>query len=47
MANLHYGASLMLEFHPSIFFNDKPAQKVSSQKHLGLILDVSLWFDEH
>ena len=33
--------------HPQIFFNDKLFQQVSSQKHLGLILDTSLTFDEH
>ena len=31
--------------HPPIFFNNKPVQQVSSQKHLGLILDTSLTFD--
>ena len=30
-----------------IFFNDKPVQQVSSQKHLGLPLDTFLTFDEH
>ena len=29
--------------HPSIFFNNKPIQQVSSQKHLGLILDISIF----
>ena len=33
--------------HPPIFFNNKPAQQVSSRKHLGFILDTSLTFDEH
>ena len=33
--------------HPSFFFNTKPVQQVSSQKHLGLILDTSLMYDEH
>ena len=33
--------------HPPIFFNDKPVQQVSSQKHLDLTLDTSLTFDEH
>ena len=28
--------------HPPIFSNNKPVQQVSSQKHLGLILDQSL-----
>ena len=30
-----------------MFFNINPVQKDSSQKHLGLILDTSLTFDEH
>ena len=33
--------------HPPIFFNNKPVQQVSSQKHLGLILETSLTFDEY
>ena len=33
--------------HPAIFFNNKPVQQVSSQKHLGLILDTSLTFAGH
>ena len=33
--------------HPPIFFNNKPVQQVSSQKHLSLILDTSLKFVEH
>ena len=33
--------------HPPIFFNNKPVQKVSSQKYLGLISDTSLTSDEH
>ena len=33
--------------HPPIFFNNKPVQQISSQKHLGLILDTSLTFDDH
>ena len=32
---------------PPISFNNKPVQQVSSQKHLGVILDTSLTFDEH
>ena len=30
-----------------MFFNVNPVQKDLSQKHLGLILDTSLTFDEH
>ena len=33
--------------HPPIFFNNKPVQQVSLGKHLRLILDTSLTFDEH
>ena len=33
--------------HPVIFFNNKPVQQVSSQKHLGLILNTSLTFAGH
>ena len=33
--------------HSPFFFNNKPVQQVSSQKHLGLILDTSLTFDNH
>ena len=33
--------------HPPIFFNNKLVQQVSSQKHLGILLDTSLTFDEH
>ena len=33
--------------HPSIYFNDKSIKQVPSQKHLGLILDNKLNFQEH
>ena len=33
--------------HSPIFFNNKPVQRVSSEKHLGIILDTSLTFDKH
>ena len=33
--------------YPPIFFTNNPVQEVSSQKHLGLILDTPLMFDEH
>ena len=46
MANIHYGPSLRA-VHPPIFFNNKPVQQVSSQKHLGIILGTSLTFDGH
>ena len=33
--------------HHSIYFNNKSVKQVSSQKHLGLILDSKLNFQEH
>ena len=33
--------------HPSIYFNNKLVKQVPSQKHLGLILDNKLNFQEH
>ena len=33
--------------HPSIYFNNKSVKQVPSQKHLGLILDSKLNFQEH
>ena len=33
--------------HPSIYFNNNPIESVSSQKHLGMILDTKLNFQEH
>ena len=33
--------------HPSIYFNNKSVKQVPSQKHLGLILDKKLNFQEH
>ena len=33
--------------HPSIYFNNNPFEQVSSQKHLGMILDAKLNFQEH
>ena len=33
--------------HPSIYFNKNPIKQVSSQKHLGMILDAKLNFKEH
>ena len=33
-------------FHPSIYFNNKSVKQVPSQKHLGLILDNKLNFQE-
>ena len=33
--------------HPSIYFNHKSIKQVPSQKHLGLILDNKLNFQEH
>ena len=33
--------------HPSIYFNNNSIESVSSQKHLGMILDTKLNFQEH
>ena len=33
--------------YPSIYFNNNPIDSVSSQKHLGMILDTRLNFQEH
>ena len=33
--------------HPSIYFNNNPIESVSSQKHLGMILDTKSNFQEH
>ena len=33
--------------HPPLMFNSNQINKASSQKHLGIILDESLSFEEH
>ena len=33
--------------HPSIYFNNKSVKQVPSQKHLGMISDTKLNFQEH
>ena len=33
--------------HPFIYFNNKSVKQVPSQKHLGMILDKKLNFQEH
>ena len=33
--------------HPDIIFNGNPVKKSSSQKHVGMLLDSTLDFDEH
>ena len=33
--------------HPSLTFNKSTVSQITSQKHLGVILDASLSFDEH
>ena len=33
--------------HPSIYFSNNPIESVSSQKHLEMILDTKLNFQEH
>ena len=34
-------------FHPDIYFNGVKVKRLSSQKHLGMILDEHLNFNEH
>ena len=36
-----------LVLHPPLIFNGSPVESSPSQKHLGLILDTKLCFDEH
>ena len=33
--------------HPPLLFNNNYVSQVNSQKHLGIILDVKLTFEEH
>ena len=33
--------------HPPLLFNNNNVSQVNSQKHLGVILDVKLTFEEH
>ena len=35
------------EVHPTLYFNNLPVQKTPIQKHLGLILDEKLSFNQH
>ena len=42
-----FSRKLKKPLHPSIKFNNVPVQNVSSQKHLGLILDDKLNFKSH
>ena len=42
-----FSHKLIKPIHPSIKFNNLPVQNVSSQKHLGLILDEKLNFEYH
>ena len=34
-------------YHPSVYFNNKSVKKIPSQKHLGMIFDTKLNFQEH
>ena len=36
-----------LVLHPPLIFNGSPVESAPSEKHLGLILDTKLGFDEH
>ena len=33
--------------HPPLMFNSNQVDKISSQKHLGIILEKSLSFEDH
>ena len=33
--------------HPTLIFNDNPVHQVALQKHLGILLDCKLNFEEH
>ena len=34
-------------FHPDLFFNNSVVQRTSAQKHLGILLDEKLSFNQH
>ena len=34
-------------FHPDVYFNNNPVSSTSVHKHLGMILDFRLCFEEH
>ena len=42
-----FSHKILNTYHPSIYFNNKSVKQVPSQKHLGLILDNKLNFQEH
>ena len=42
-----YSAEKKKETHPPLLFNNNNVSQVNSQKHLGVILDVKLTFEEH
>ena len=42
-----FSRKIQKTYHPSIYFNNKLVKQVPSQKHLGLILDSKLNFQEH
>ena len=42
-----FSNNVMKTNHPNIIFNGNTAQKSANQKHLGLILDQKLTFNDH
>ena len=42
-----FSRKLRKKSYPSIYFNYHPIKQISSQKHLGIILDTELNFQEH
>ena len=42
-----FSNKVMKTNHPNIIFNGNTAQKSANQKHLGLILDQKLTFNDH
>ena len=42
-----FSCTMQKTCHPSIYFNYQSVKQVPSQKHLGLILDNKLNFQEH
>ena len=42
-----FSNKVMMTNHPNIIFNGNTVQKSANQKHLGLILDEKLTFNDH
>ena len=42
-----FSRKLQKTCHASIYFNNESVKQVLSQKHLGMILDIKLNFQEH